>query len=1322
MRLGRRAATASFVAVVSALVLALFGPALRGQAKPAVRHDIPFSTAIVTPHVPWATKLLGGPVRGFFVPPVTEGRDMVELVQRLSLEPTTVTIDRNWDVNCWGIGDYYDGEHVLRGDRDDLRIVYGYVEEELTSTKPFEVLVIPGLNGWSRYTRKTRDAILRRVSEGAGLVLLHPFVGDVKGHPFLGDEKEGDERIWEISPLVGVPDDRVSDRGYPEPNQDAITEGQWQARPHPISEGLDLDLLPSGARGGRFYRYQAKGDVAIEAAGLPVVATRTYGRGRVVAFATVGDGFIPEAVDPVKTRTYWDYWEYQYSLLARAVLWAARGEAPVRIRKLTAAPESGLTLALASNGVERVEVEATARSESGAELGRITQVLALASGEGEVHVPAPDLAPSGFPGGRSVVDVMVRDPSSGATLQWGWAGLDAPKAASLTGLRPNATVYREDDTMSAVARSAGDLSGLTVRVRFGDDLGRLRAVEEAPARGERTFFHRLDHVLGKRVVVSAELVDAKGRIVDTLRHDPIVVAARERRKNDYRGLLSFETPVHYFAEERLRLLRGQAMDTGFTWGGDVNDELHMPRGWFGVYWYDRGPTTPEGMEKAIAEFQKTGDVDSLPYLVKKELYRRTEEARFLVRTPSFDDPLVRQRLFDLARTAARSKAVYNMDYYFVGDEGSLGSYADPVDFCWGKHTLAAFREWLLGQYGSLESLNRTWGSAFSRWDDVLPLTTEAARREGRFAPWADHRTYMEVAFARAYQTVRDGVVEGDPGGHIALSGTQVTTPWNGCDWHRLDAVVDDFLSYSGGNQWDIHRSFAKPGASIGFWTGYGRSGTPVQHEVWTAALHGVLHPQLFWSPSIFNPDMTFSRSGRDLGAVFRALRFEGVGRLLMEAERLDDGIAVHYSMPSVHAAGILGHHPRREDDGDEGEEADRSLPANRDGWVKVLDDLGLSFGFVATPQVEEGALRGKKVFVLPYSLALSDREVAEIRRFVEEGGLLLADAGAGLFDEHVAWRPAGALDELFGIAAPSPRERVGAVPRVSGPVELTADARASGLRVQDLAGLEALEPSVRGGAGKPLARVGRTDVAVVNHVGRGTAVYLNALLDRREGEHRSRRVAPGGAALVRATLMQAGVRPVVSVTGPAGRPVANVRIARYRFGAHEIVALLSGDLDVRTSFSRDGVTVYEDAALGRLVRHEVDVALPGTTHVANVRTGEDLGETPRLHTTLVAGDALVLSLGPARTPLRLEGPAAAKRGQLVAFTVSAPAAGRRLLRWHVFGPDGAFRPEYAQVTVEDRPEATFTLPSALNDTAGEYRIRVVDVLTGASAETTLRLE
>jgi hypothetical protein len=246
--------------------------------------------------------------------------------------------------------------------------------------------------------------------------------------------------------------------------------------------------------------------------------------------------------------------------------------------------------------------------------------------------------------------------------------------------------------------------------------------------------------------------------------------------------------------------------------------------------------------------------------------------------------------------------------------------------------------------------------------------------------------------------------------------------------------------------------------------------------------------------------------------------------------------------------------------------------------------------------------------------------------------------------------------------------------------------------------------------------VGKADLAIVNRVGKGTALYLNALLDH-EGPSRD-----AWRAVVRAVLAEAGVRPAVSITDPAGRPVSDVRVVRYRFGDHEVVALLDGNLDVKTSFSRDGVTVYEDAERGRVVRREVDVALPRAAHVTNARTGEALGETARLRTTLAAGDALVLALGPGRAPLRLEGPDRAKRGDAVAFAVPASAPGRRLLRWHVHGPDGSFLPEYARVTVEDGPTAPFALPTALNDPAGEYRVRVTDVLTGVSSETSVRLE
>jgi len=407
------------------ILLGVLAAAATSASSPPIRpgrNDIVYSTDVVTPHVPWAVKLPGGPIRGFFIPSVARGRDMVELIQRLDLRPTTVTIDPSWDVNCWGVGDFYG--HETRGDRDDFRIVYGYAEEDLTGSAPFEVMVIPGLNGWSRLTRPSRDAILRRVREGAGLVLLHPFVGDVKGHPFKGDEAEGDTRIWDLSPLVGVPDDRVSDRGYPEPNTEAMTQARWEpVGRHSITDGADLALIPSGARGGRFYVYEARGDVLVSAGGHPVVAARSYGKGRVVAFAYAGEGFIPEPVDPVATRTYWDSWEYEYALLAKSILWAARRETGVHVASLRASADEGLQLALSlgvpepgalpvssGDATRRVEIEVGVRSAFGGAPGRRTIRRDLRAGENEVVVEAADLRPDhGWPGGRQIVEVVVRD-------------------------------------------------------------------------------------------------------------------------------------------------------------------------------------------------------------------------------------------------------------------------------------------------------------------------------------------------------------------------------------------------------------------------------------------------------------------------------------------------------------------------------------------------------------------------------------------------------------------------------------------------------------------------------------------------------------------------------------------------------------------------------------------------------------------------------------------------------------------------------------------------------------------------------------------------
>jgi hypothetical protein len=579
---------------------------------------------------------------------------------------------------------------------------------------------------------------------------------------------------------------------------------------------------------------------------------------------------------------------------------------------------------------------------------------------------------------------------------------------------------------------------------------------------------------------------------------------------------------------------------------------------------------------------------------------------------------------------------------------------------------------------------------------------------------------METSFANAYEVVRDAVVEADPQGHIALSGTQVTTPWNGCDWHRLDSVIDDFLSYDGGNQWDLHRSFAKPGARIGFWTGYGRRGVAVQHEIWSAALSGVLFPNLFWSYSVVNPDLTFSRSGRDMGAVFQALRFEGVGKLLMESERLDDAIAIHYSMASVHAAGILGFHTSgRKDDDDPG------FPADRDGWVKGLGDLGLSATFLAAEQVESGRLDPARfrVFVMPMSLALSEKEAAAIEAFVGAGGIVVADAAAGLFDEHVDWRAEGRLDRLFGIRTRAPEKRALADARVSGPVRVTSEGRTWGLDEAALQGVAALETDVRPTDGRPLLEVGGTPAVVARRAGRGAALYLNALLD---AYPRLRKDGYGGGAfraLVRDTLAHLGVKPAVALRSPKGEDVGPSRVSRYRFGESEVVAMLLEPTAVDAAHGRDGVTVYDDSKMGPVVRQELDVRLPRAADLVNVRTGAYLGRRDRLTTTLAAGDALLVALNPsAPGALVLSGPESAHRGSHPRFEVTSREVGKRLVRARVFGPDGSFRPELARNLLLDRSPVTLAVPLALDDAAGRYRVAIEDVLSGAKAEVVLAVE
>ena len=344
----------------------------------------------------------------------------------------------------------------------------------------------------------------------------------------------------------------------------------------------------------------------------------------------------------------------------------------------------------------------------------------------------------------------------------------------------------------------------------------------------------------------------------------------------------------------------------------------------GIYWYHRAP-----------------------YIERKEKYLRTKDKKWLARVPCLSDPHFLKEVHDHIVETVRKGIKYAPLSYYVQDEGSLTCYVDEYDVCWGEHTLAALRKWLKNEYKDVRKLNATWGTAFRSWEKVVPMTMEEARAHGNYAPWADHRTFMEMVFADYFRHVRDSVREVDANARVRLSGCQVSTPYSGMDYSRLHQIIEYFEAYGGGNQFEFHQSFAGPRTILGTWIGYGQTGRASNHKIWDAFFHQIRLFSVFWEFAVLNPDFTLCGSAEDMAATFRQLRGSGVSKMLFDADRDNSKIAIHYSFPSIHATYAVGRFDR--------------YNRAREGWLSILQNLGYQQTFVSRRQIESGDLTKREL-------------------------------------------------------------------------------------------------------------------------------------------------------------------------------------------------------------------------------------------------------------------------------------------------------------------------------------------------------------------------
>src|SRR5215470_3323931 len=405
------------------------------------------------------------------------------------------------------------------------------------------------------------------------------------------------------------------------------------------------------------------------------------------------------------------------------------------------------------------------------------------------------------------------------------------------------------------------------------------------------------------------------------------------------------------------------------------------------------------------------------FLEAKQRYEKDPSGKeAFKRDPSLSDPGWLTAIGERLAAAARSNAPYRPLFYNLGDEPGIADLSAFWDFDYSPHSLAGFRAWLRGRYGTLAALNRQWGSNYGSWDAVMPDgTTEAMQRaDQNYSSWSNFKEWMDVAFARALQVGTDAVHSVDPAAYVAIEGAQ-QPGWGGYDYARLSAVLDVIEPYSIGGNVELIRSLSPRTIIL---TTANAQGSQEKHRVWRELLHGSRGLILWDAKSEFvRSDGRLGPRGLDAEPYFTEIR-RGTGALVINTERFPAPIAVLYSPRSFRMEWMEEQRPKGEAWTKRSASSDEEGPLRwrRESLMRLLEDLGRPYRFLTSEEVERGDLakRGYRVLILSHALSLGDREAQAIRAFVEHGGVLVADGVPGVYDEHGRRLSTSRLPDFFG--------------------------------------------------------------------------------------------------------------------------------------------------------------------------------------------------------------------------------------------------------------------------------------------------------------------
>ncbi len=1009
-----------------------------------------------------------------------------------------------------------------------------------------------------------------------------------------------------------------------------------------LLSGIPPNLRGAAVRAGQF------GQGRVVFLGFPAEAAKNS-----LLFSPTGGG-LAALHDPQR--------EAACSLLAESLLWASRRATGVSVSlpegltlKSEQMPNGPVLAGISGPGVEWIDWCVQPASD------------APPAAEGREHFQAPATQAAlnlpHLPAGQYILHAIARD-AEGASLAWTSAALTVTCESGLK-VEFNQPEYGPGDAAAVtveVTKAAG--SGLRLQCSLTDPFGRLMATEtRALAAGpgvETTVFNfPMNLAVAKIAIARATLFQGDSALA---RAEAAAFVSRPEPQNF----------LYYVA------------------GGDcfreAAEQIGMPA------MIGPGPLAARldvenWRRSAMPELEIAAPVP-LDQLVRKPCMA---EADYLARSQEW------------IRGQARDMALAGELGLFVADAWNYaGRGAAVTNLSHSAASEKAFRDQARAEFGTLDRLNSEWGTRYASWDKVAAPLWEQACQSGKFSDWIDKRRSEESVIADFFRKCAAAGKEVYPGFRLALADTFNPSEVAGYDWWKLMGAVDA-VSLGDGPQVQLARSFARPGQLL--MREADESAPDAEpgrcaREIWDAlfcGLHGVMDSAAAHSP-LFWPDLSLRPNGAAVARAVRTLR-AGPADLVAGAAREDDGVAILYSQPSLHAAAAEGA---------------RGRPVGPETYVQILagceallGDLGFQFRYIADDEVAADALRkrGCRLLVLPFSQAIAPEEIGKIRSFLMAGGVLLADLCPGVADAHGKMYDLSQMDELLGLKRQHhrPLYRPGRLVVQPQPehlltaMEFDAVLGEPSLRLNGAVAWATF--AVEGGA--------RAPAATFHRIGAGLSMLLNfSLADYRAAEAPVSSDSQLGRAeatrkLVRTFLAAARIQPAISLR--AEPPAGSAFCARFRSG--------------------DAVYLGLSAPPGG--ERKVFVSLAGLEPprrcVYDVLAHKYLGRAESFDYTVKESYGELLALMPREIgSVRLSAPQGADRGRPapVSVTLSDWKAdlGRTVFRVEVYGPGGNLYAPYTRTVACDGGRAELTIPFALNDAAGEWLVRATEAVSGHSDE------